>query len=185
MQMEYDTEENFGKVNFAAQRKLLGGRRFLLNPSHDFRTGESVLQLEADVTKPVAELNENGDKLFYSKKPASFLAAILIPTVAAGATIRRDKEGETDASFQIRQSFNHGRDSFSPIWKMKDRSVEYEWLHKFPCGSYLKAVLESRNMMKVEWTDAVSSGGRWVAKALIPLKDPRGGSINIRREFSF
>eukprot|EP00922_Rhytidocystis_sp_ex-Travisia-forbesii_P050265 GHVS01074749.1.p1 GENE.GHVS01074749.1~~GHVS01074749.1.p1 ORF type:complete len:316 (+),score=27.44 GHVS01074749.1:61-1008(+) len=185
IQIDYDTEESLGKVEVAGQKKLFGGRNVVVIPAHDFRTGETSLQLDADVT--VSSMGSTQTTEVMPRKLLVFgTSAVTLPALTAGVTLRRDKQGEVDADLRLRHHLNGGRDTFTPSWNMRGRSFTYQWLHRFGDGcSHVKAVLEGTSRLLVEWTDAAATGGSWVSQAEIPLSDPMQGAIKIKREFAF
>eukprot|EP00922_Rhytidocystis_sp_ex-Travisia-forbesii_P050266 GHVS01074750.1.p1 GENE.GHVS01074750.1~~GHVS01074750.1.p1 ORF type:complete len:321 (+),score=23.11 GHVS01074750.1:107-1069(+) len=184
MQIDYDTEEHLGKFEIAGQKKMFGGRNIVVSPAHDFRTGESSLQLDADITGTSNRATQIRDGI--QRKIPFAINAVTLPGLTAGLTLRRDKHGQVDADFRLRHHLNDGRDTFTPSWNMRDRAFTYQWLHRFGDGcSRVKTVLDGKRRLLVEWVDAAPTGGNWVSQAEIPLNDPLQGVIKIKREFSF
>eukprot|EP00922_Rhytidocystis_sp_ex-Travisia-forbesii_P050264 GHVS01074748.1.p1 GENE.GHVS01074748.1~~GHVS01074748.1.p1 ORF type:complete len:212 (+),score=14.45 GHVS01074748.1:669-1304(+) len=185
MQVDYDTEDHLGKVEIAGHKKMFGGRNIIVSPAHDFRSGETSLQVDADITGPSTGATETHDG---SQRKIQLFATnmLTLPALRAGVTLRRGKQGEVDADIRLRHHLNDGRDTFTPSWNIRDRSFTYQWLHRFGDGcSRVKAVLDGKRRLLVEWADEASTGGNWVSQAEIPLSDPLQGTIKIRREFAF
>ncbi|KAF8820576.1 hypothetical protein IE077_003023 [Cardiosporidium cionae] len=161
MNMGFDTEKFF-KTLGATYFHTIGSRRITLAPSHCFVTGDSMLNFASDLHIPTKEI----------------ATAVQVNTI-------RTKNGTIDALVKLIYTFNEGRDTFSPSIRLLDKSMRYDFEHKFKKYGYLKANLDGVKKVSLEWLDPSQVGGQWIARGEFPISEPHNGKFSFKRAMSF
>ncbi|CBZ51097.1 hypothetical protein NCLIV_041720 [Neospora caninum Liverpool] len=101
---------------------------------------------------------------------------------------RQHRTNSWDTVVGVKQHFDGGRVTFAPFFRLRDRSLHYEYTQALASGGVLKAHLQPSQSLRIQWRDPSASGGVWLAQAELPLqkgKSLREGTVAFRREWTF
>lgn len=155
-------------TSIASSHLLQRGEKFVrIRPSHDFQSQTSELRIQ-------------GGKIPQEKDDQWTEVSVHVA--------RQHRTNSWDTVVGVKQHFDGGRVTFAPFFRLRDRSLHYEYTQALASGGVLKAHLQPSQSLRIQWRDPSASGGVWLAQAELPLqkgKSLREGTVAFRREWTF